>query len=242
MHEETAYGPTGQKDEKGQEIFVYRKKLEELTPAMVEKIVDPVVQELVKARLQAYGFEKSEKFPKEVWKEPLYMRTTKSNKKVPIKKVRIRAVFNNMILLKDKSGKTYRAVCPGKNHHVEIFEYTDKKGRVRRGCEIVTMFEAVRRNRDGEPVIKRDHGPGQKFICSLAKNEMFMLELDDGSRVLHRVQKITQCGQVTLRPHTYAGKVSDSDQPPLIQRKSIGTLKGSKVTVDPLGRICWAND
>ena len=72
-----------------------------------------------------------------------------------------------------------------------------------------------------------------------------MLELDDGSSELHRVQKITQSGSnitIILRPHTYAGKVSDSDKPPIIQRKSPNTLKGHKVTVDMLGRIHMAND
>ncbi|MHC4194271.1 MAG: hypothetical protein ACYSP9_08900, partial [Planctomycetota bacterium] len=64
---------------------------------------------------------------------------------------------------------------------------------------------------------------------------------DDGSKVLHRVQKLTQSGTIVLRPHTYAGKLSDYDKPPLIQRRSPNTLKGHKVTVDPLGRIWPAN-
>jgi len=248
LHEETNYGPTGLKDEKGQDIYVYRKPLDALTIPMVEKIVDETVRDVVKNRLREKGIEPDSgerKIPKEVWKEPLYMKTTKSNKKVPIKKVRIQDVFNRMILLNDKDGKTYRAVAPGSNHHIEIFEYTDGKRTGSRGGEVVTMFEAVRRKKDGEPIVKRDYGDGKRFVCSLSINEMFMLDIGDGNMELHRVQKISQSGNnkiIVFRPHTYAGVLKDSDKPPLIQRRAPNTLKGHKVTVDMLGRVHLAND
>jgi hypothetical protein len=107
------------------------------------------------------------------------------------------------------------------------------------------MFEAVQWSQKGRPVVQRDHGPGKKFVCSLSINEMFMLEMDDGTNLLHRVQKITQSGKnisIILRPHTYAGIVKDTDKPPRIQRKSPNTLRGHKVTVDMLGTVNIAND
>jgi CRISPR-associated endonuclease Csn1 len=247
LHEETAYGPTGRTDAKGQEYFVYRKALEDLTVTMVGKIVDPVVRDIVKERLRQQNIEPdagNRKIPKEVWSEPLYMRQTKSDKKVRIKKVRIQDVRNpkNMVPLSGKDGNPYCAVDPGNNHHIEIFECIDTKGRTKQDAVVVTMLEAVRRSRMAEPVIQRNHGPDRRFLCSLAINEMFMLKLDDGTEVLHRVQKIDQNKRVILRPHTHGGKLSDSDSPPLIQRKSASTLVGYKVTVDPLGRIWPAND
>jgi len=242
LHEETNYGLTGLKDDKGQDIYVYRKPLDALTPPMVGKIVDPVVRSIIQARLDEFGIRPGGKgtIPKEVWKEPVYMKS-RSGVKVPIKKVRIRDVFNNMIILKDKEGKPYRAVAPGNNHHIEIFEYTDKKGNIKRDGIVVSMFEAVHRSRAGKPVVCRDYGDGRKFVCSLAKNEMFMLEVD-GEYILHRVQKIIQDGRIVLRPHTFAGQVSDSDNPPFVQRKNYNTLQGYKVFVDPLGRIFPAKD
>jgi len=240
LHEETAYGPTGQKDEKGQDIFVYRKKLEDLTIPMVAKIVDKIVRGIVENRLVEKGVDlnKGGKIPKEVWGDPLYMKQTKSKKKVPIKKVRIRDVFNNMIILKDKSGKTYRAVASGNNHHIEIFECRDKKGQTKRDGKVVTMLKAVQRSQKGEPIIQRDHGQGTKFICSLSINEMFMLESDDSLTNLYRVQKISQNGQVFLRPHTYAGDLKKQKSVSKLPNK----LKGHKVTVDMLGRVHLAND
>ena len=51
---------------------------------------------------------------------------------------------------------------------------------------------------------------------SLSIDGMFLLRMSDGSASLHRVQKLSE-GSIILRPHTYAGKVSDYDKPPLIQ-------------------------
>ncbi|HUW19877.1 MAG TPA: type II CRISPR RNA-guided endonuclease Cas9 [Sedimentisphaerales bacterium] len=241
LHEETSYGSTDKKDEKGQELFVYRKKLEDLTLPMVDKIVDPVVREIVKGRLAEKGVDvdgRDRKIPKEVWKEPLYMKNTRSSRRVRIKKVRVADVFSNMIPMSDKAGQPYRYVAPGSNHHIEIFEFTDEKGRVRRDGKVVTMFEAVRRSQRGEPVVGREHGAGRKFICSLGINEMFMVELDKGLTELHRVQKISGNKQIFLRHHTFGG---DLQKEKGISRYP-NSLKGHKVTVDPLGRVLPAND
>jgi CRISPR-associated endonuclease Csn1 len=201
-----------------------------------------VVKAIIQVRLEEFGIRPEGKgaIPKEVWKEPVYMKSNNGTK-VPIKKVRLRDVFNNMIMIKDKDGKPYRAVAPGNNHHIEIFEYADKKGNVKRDGIVVSMFEAVQRSRAGKPVICRDYGDGKKFICSLAKNEMFMLEVD-GDPVSHRVQKIDANKNIVLRPHTFAGKLEDSHQAPLVQRKKPNTLRGYKVTVDPLGQVFPAKD
>ncbi len=245
LHEETNYGPTGKKDENGHDIYVYRKPLDALTVPMLEKIVDGIVRETVRNRLIQKGISLDlgdRKIPKEVWKEPLYMRTTKSDKKVPIKSVRIHDVKTNVIGLKDNTGKVYRVVEPGSNHHIEIFQYRDEKGGPKRDGKVIPMFDAVQRSQKGQPIVCRDYGDGGKFICSLAINEMFMPELEDGIKILHRVQKIDKNNRIILRPHTYSGKVSDYDRPPLIQRKSASTLRGYKVTVDPIGRIWPAND
>lgn len=244
LHEETSYGPTGLKDEKGQDIFVYRKALESLTPPMAEKIVDPVVRDLVVKRLEKFGYASGSKgrISKEVWKEPLHMKTKTGKPGPRIKTVRIRDVFNHMIPIKDQTGKPYRYVASGNNHHIEIFEFCDLSGGTKRKGRVISLYEAVQRSRNGEPIIRKEYGDQGKFICSLAKNEMYMLETEDGQYVLHRVQKIDQNGGIVLRPHTFAGPLDDKDKPPLIQRKGPNTLRGYKVTVDPIGRLFPAKD
>jgi CRISPR-associated endonuclease Csn1 len=240
LHEETSYGITGQTDEKGQDVFVYRKKLEDLTGPMVGKIVDPVVRQIVKDRLLENGIDpgKVKKIPKEVWNKPLYMKNIKGDKKVPIKKVRVRDVFKNMILLKDKEGRPYRAVAPGSNHHLEIFEYKDEKGNIKRDAKVVTMFEAAQRNKRGENVVQRDHGADKKFVCSLSTNEMVMMKDKKGEMDLYRVQKMDKNKMVRFRHH----KAATIEKREEYIDKTAYLFDGHKVTVDPLGRIHRAND
>ncbi|OQB44671.1 MAG: CRISPR-associated endonuclease Cas9 [bacterium ADurb.Bin157] len=240
LHEETAYGPTNRKDEKGQNVFVYRKRLEDLTIPMVGKIVDHDVRDIVLNRLKEKGIDTNNgdrSISKEVWKETVYMKNTKSDKKVPIKKVRIEDVGNNLIPISDKNKKIYRYVAPGNNHHIEIFEYIDGKRRKKRDGKVITMFDAVQRSRNGEPVVCRDYKDGKKFICSLAINEMYLIETEDKSE-LYRVQKISSNKQIFLRHHTFGGDLSKSKGISKVPE----TLKGRKVTIDFLGRLYPAND
>jgi len=241
LHEETNYGSTGLKDEAGQNIYVYRKKLEELTIPMIDAIADNIVRGIVQDRLREKGIGPggtNRKIPKEVWKEPLYMRRTKSDKLVQIKKVRIRDVMTNAIPLCDKTDRPYRAVKPGSNHHIEIFEYVDERGRTRREGRVITMFEAVQRSLRGEPVVRRNYGDGKRFLWSAAINETFMLRLGSGPEELFRVQKISANQQIFFRHHTFSGDLQESKG---ISRMP-NTLVGRKVSVDPLGRIWPAKD
>jgi CRISPR-associated endonuclease Csn1 len=241
LHEETNYGLTGLKDKKGQDIFVYRKKLEDLTNQMIIKIVDPVVREIVIGRLAEYGIDlaKDKKIPpKDVWSKPLYMKNTRSDKKVPIKKVRIRKVLSNAEGIRNQEGKVYRYVNPGRNHHVEIWEYTEGKKEGKRDAEVVSMFEAVRRSQSGKPVVQRNHGPGTRFVCSLAINDMVMMKNKTGEMDLYRVQKMDANKMVRFRHHT----ASTIDRKETYIDKTAHLFEGHKVTVDPLGRVWRAND
>lgn len=236
LHEETNYGATSKEG-----LYVFRKELKALTLAMVKNIVDDVVRDIVKRRLQENGIDPTRskrEIPADVWKEPLYMRTTESDKKVLIKKVRVYNVAGNVIPMKDRSGHPYRYVEPGSNHHIEIFEYRDGKGRVKRDGKVITMFEAIRRSQRARPVVCTDYGDGGKFICSLAINDMFMMETRSGSKELYRLQKISSNKQIFFRHHTFGGELQ--------KRKGISkypnSLKGYKVTVDPIGRVWPAND
>ena len=106
---------------------------------------------------------------------------------MPIRKVR---VWKESYTLKKIRGNIW--VEPGSNHHIEIYEHTDGKKKGKRDGEVVTMFEAVRRKKDGEPVVNTEHGPYKKFVCSLSINEMFMLESDNREYDLCRIQKMSQ--------------------------------------------------
>lgn len=226
LHEETHYW----KEENGSHAgkFITRKHLDgKFTKNFAEHICDETVKKLVFERLAEHDYE-----PKKAFAEPIYLKN-KAGDPVPIRKVRIWKESKTMEKIR---GNIW--VEPGSNHHIEIFEYTDQKGKLKRDGEVVTMFKAVRKNRNGEPVVKRDRGQDEKSVCSLSINEMFMLEHDDGEFELCRIQKISQNKVIVLRPHTYAGDLKK--QKPI--NKTPNSLKGYKVAVDPLGRIHPAND
>ena len=252
LHEETLYGKTERQDEKGKTLYAVRKPLESLQPAMVAKIADKTVRDIVKERLRFLGVDPEQKkftIPKNAFKDnPLYMKSVKG-KQIPIKKVRIHQPFNNMVLLPSRN-KT--GVEPGKNHHIIIYRYQDTKGNTRQGGEICTLIEAVRRLKKGEPVVRRDLGEGKEFICSLAINELVLLDVEENqidwqnpdhlalSPRLYRVQKISS--SITFRHHL-TSVLQDEDKKEIgRQIKTPNSFKGIKITIDRLGRIRKAND
>lgn len=233
LHKETNYWKETNGLHAGE--YITRKELNgKFSSDWAEKICDKTIKILVKERLA-----QNENDPKKAFNEPLYLPNEKG-KQTPIKKVRVWQSSSNMIQLRPNIW-----VEPGANHHVEIFKIKDKKGNVKQDGILVTTFEAYNRKLYGQAIIQKDQESDKKFIMSLSQNEMILLKLDDGSKVLHRTQKMSQSkGNIGIifRPHTYGGKLSDYDKQPLIQRRSPSTLIGQKVTVDPLGRIRWAND
>lgn len=236
LHEETAYGPTESTklvDGKGYGIFVYRKPLGSLTRNMINKIVDTEVKKIVQDRIDRVGGDLKKAFA-----EPLYMKAKNEKKGPQIKKVRIRDVFNHLIPIKDSTGKPYRYVASGNNHHMEIYEYTDKKGNIKRDGVVVSLYEAVQRSRAGKSVVCREHGNGKKFICSLAINELVLLPDEDGQKDLYRVQKMNVNKQIYFRHHTAATIDNDTT----LIRKQAGQFFGQKVTLDPIGRKFPAKD
>jgi len=236
LHKETNYGATDKED-----LYVFRKNLEDLTLPMVKDIVDPVVREIVKNRLEKKGVDlngKDRKPPKEVWKESLYMRTTKSKKQVPIRKVRVYSVAKKVIPMKDRSGQPYRYVEPGSNHHIEIFEFTNPEKKEQRDSKVVTMFDAVQRSVGGQPVVQKNHGEDTRFICSLAINDLVMMKNKRGEMDLYRVQKMDANKMVRFRHHT----ASTIERKETYIDKTAHLFEGHKVTVDPLGRVWPAND
>lgn len=242
LHEDTFYGKT---NEPG--VFVVRKPLEALTPAMVGDIRDPVIRQIVASRLREHGIDVGRKkrgkpadgeepagrgIPKEVWKEPLVMPSG-----VVIKKVRI--------LKRDETIRPLRAggaefVKPGAVHHVCLFEWQENGKRVR-DAVFVSMLEAIQRVKRREPLIQHAHPnkEGVTFLLSLSNGEMVLLD-DPAPQCLYRFETAASTSkQMWFRLHNVAGRSSDKAG---VVSKKPGTFRGIKVTVDMLGRIRSARD
>ncbi len=250
LHEETNYGPTEKKNQ-----FVYRKPLESLTPAMVEKIRDPCIRELVRERLQECGGNTKRAFAKD---NPLFM-PNKEGLAIPIKKVRILTEATGMVPMCDASGKPYRYVSPGSNHHISIFEY-EVKGKKKREGIVTTMLDAAiiaaengkrRRLRQADlPIIQKFHPtrPDAKFVLSLSKNDMVLLSINGGKEELCRLQKFSVVQtKGRSQPNIYfriqyASKIDSDETLRHVQSLDPEMIQIRKVMVDPLGRIQPCND
>lgn len=227
LHEDTVYGSTQTSGE-----FVYRKPLNSLTSGMVDAIRDPVIRGIVVERLRAYGIEpgSDKRIPAEAWREPLRMPSG-----TPIRKVRL--VRRDLTIQPMRGGTA--CVKPGSLHHLCIFEFPED-GKVRRDAVFVSMLEAIGRLKRREPIVQRRHPsrPDARFVMSLSRGEMALATFrGKACLACFRTAASTQ-GQIYFVAHTDARTSGETRR--LAAKAS--TLEARKVTVDPLGRIRWAND
>jgi len=217
-----------------------RKPLESLTTQEVGNIVDERIRHIVQEKLAQIGGTPDKAF-KDKSDHP-YLKA-KDGRIIPIHKVRIRKSDKPMAVGK---GSKRRYVNPGANHHMEIVAVLDKDGNEKKWeGHIVSNFEAVRRRRAGEPIIRRDHGEGKRFKFSLAGGEHVEMEHEPDKRQLYRVVVISG-SQIEFRLHSDARPATILKKIPAGRvRRSVGKLREAnarKVTVDPLGNLLPAND
>lgn len=239
LHEETYYSKPYE-GEDGKTYVHVRKAIDALSGNEVEAIVDPTVRERVKLRLEELG----EKEPKNAFKDPLqhpYLET-RDGRKVYIHRVRIRKVMTPFAVGEAPHRRRY--VVAKENHHMEIFETTNKRGEVKWEDRIIDQFEAVRRLRRSEPVVRRDYGDGKRFVMSLAVGDTVMLETGNSGPSLHIIRSLSKglIEYVTLNDARKKEEIKKEKQwranPPNTFRK----WNCRKVVVTPLGEIRWAND
>jgi CRISPR-associated endonuclease Csn1 len=239
LHEETIYGAVSEKDVRGEKIatkgkFVFRKPVEELTLAMVEEIRDPEIKRIVLERLERFKISRGKKaagsIPREVWAEPLQMKSG-----VVIRKVRIYRRDDTI-----RSISAHANVKPGSTHHLCIFEWTER-GESKREAVFVTMLEASRRIRDRQTVISRVHPvrADAKFVMSLSAGEAVLSPKGDSQLMVFNTAASTQ-GQIYFHLHT-DGRAAAERRKYVVTANSMSRA-ARKVTVDPLGRVRWAND
>jgi len=239
LHKETIYGPVREKTVRGELVqrdgeFVVRKPLESLTLAMIEDIRDTAIRDLVVRRLKdrhiEFGRGSKGSIGKDVWQPQLAMPSG-----IPVKKVRI--IKRDDTIQSIRGGTAY--VKPGSIHHLCIFEWAEK-GKRKRDAIFVTRLEAINRIKRKEPIIQRIHPqrPDARFVMSLSPGEMVLAKFKDKEILATLVTSVSTEKKMRFVAHTDARKSTDVNP----FRASIGTFSGKKVTVDPLGRIRWAND
>jgi CRISPR-associated endonuclease Csn1 len=233
LHEDTLYGKTQSAGE-----WVARKPVESLSANEIERIRDLAVRNIIIERLRQHGIEfgRGKKPDAKKWKESLSNVFMPSG--VPIYKVRV--VKPELTIQPVRAGRPDEAfVKPGSLHHICLFEWSDGK-KQKRDAVFVSMLEAANRIKARQSVVSRSHPtqPQARFVMSLSRGEYVLADCDGTERLLaFRTAASTQ-GQLYFVEHIDARK---SDEARKFVFKA-STLKARKVTVDPLGRIRWAND
>jgi CRISPR-associated endonuclease Csn1 len=225
FHQDTAYG----KRKDG--TLAYRKSVEELNLVECEKKVrDPIVKQILIEQISKHNGNL-----KKALAEPIFHKDGKTL----IKKVRLESFREDHSLLSvSQNGKAYKYHLLGNNHHIEIFE--DKTGKW--NGRIISTFEAVKRTRiEKKNVCSKIH-EDQKFVMSLASNQMLKISTSDKVEY-YRVQKISSSsgGRIVLK-QDYSADIKDTST---TIDKTINALKKldfMKISVDPLGRVHSRND
>lgn len=142
-----------------EEVYTIRK---EISPDLkIEKVIDPHIREILKARLKEYDNDPKKAFVN-LDDNPIWLNREKG---ISVKRVTIKGVSNAVALhdkhdnqgrlVLDRNGKKQPAdyVSPSNNHHVAI--YRDAEGNLQE--YVVSFFEATMRANQGIPVIDRDY-------------------------------------------------------------------------------------
>jgi CRISPR-associated endonuclease Csn1 len=238
LHKDTNYAK--KRDQKtGEEFYSVRKELKDVTK--VEKIVDDKIKKIVKKKIEELGggtpgtlFKNSKNHPK---------LETKNGDFIDIHKVRVKEAVSPLEI---SDGNKKKFVTTKNNHHMEIFEYKDKKGKVKWNGDIIPLFEAVQRKNNKQQIIKKDHGPDKKFLFSLAFGEIIEID-NNGKRELFRIRTISNegSGRFAIVKITDSRKQNDIKRAKKWRRPFVDALRElntKKVTIDPLGNVRDAND
>lgn len=231
LHNDTAYGLTGETSANGLPIVVHRVPLASLKPADIadpDRLPDPVLRQ---ALAEATEGKSGKEF------EAAIARFRKAHPQFAgIRRVRVREPLS-VIPIRDARGRIYKAYKGDSNARFDVWRLPDGKWV----SDIVSMFDA----HQPDQADRRPH-PAAKKMLSLRQNDMLAIERDGGPREVVRVVKFSSIGTIALAHDNEAGALkardaaSNDDDPFKYVLKTAGGLKKIKarqIRIDPLGRI-----
>jgi CRISPR-associated endonuclease Csn1 len=228
LHNETAYGLTGEKDEKGNDLVVHRIPLSALKKtADIDNVRDPDLRAALHEwtfGLDGKDFEaRLRQFPE---LGPLHFRN--------IRRLRVVEPLS-VIPIRDRNGRAYKGYKGDSNFRYDVWEMKDGKWL----AEVVSMFDA---HQPGWVSKIRKENPTARKVLSLHRDDMLAIE-PDGKMELVRVVKFSE-KQLALAPPHEAGalkaRAADKDDPFNYFYPSPNTLKSwqaRQVRVDELGHV-----
>lgn len=238
LHKDTIYGHLGDG------VCTQRVKVEDLGPKDLtpERIPDPGVLAGIIGKLKKLG----ETDPAKAFKERNNLPRVLDAKGKPGKLIRHVRLRIKSSAFPVGSGEQTRYVQTDSIHHVEIVSRLNEKGE-ETAWEgyVVPMLEAYKRKRRREPLVKRDHGPGTKFIFSMAGGDVFEMEYEQGKRECFIIRTTANSGQFWFVRLAEARKITDIKKAEQWFSKTYATmceLNPKKVWFTRLGEMRYAHD
>lgn len=233
LHNDTAYGFTGETDAKGNELVVRRvglshfKNVEDFGQIRGNEHGHSELRDRLMAAtrgLEGKAFEAA------------VQRFVETDKKFKgIRRVRIVEALK-VIPVRDGAGRPYKGYKGDSNHRFDVWQLLDGNWRT----EVVSTFDAHRP--DWISQVRTQH-PTAKKVLSLQQGDCIMLEID-GVKRLVRVVKFRETGRVTLCDLHEAGslKARDADRLDPFKYIELGASglkrdKARQVRIDEIGRV-----
>lgn len=224
LHEDSSYGIVKHPEKEGGATLVYRKGLAGLNPNEVERIRDKTLRDDVKQATEHVRADKKE-FAKAL---------AEYSDKHGIRHVRLTKVEEGYICVKDENGEAYKAVIPGENAYVELYETPDGKWQ----GEGVSVFNA---NQNEFKPKWQAANPDARLVMRVHKGDL--LKLNNG--VVYKVYQLRPSASLfVLGAHNESGSLQkrhdDGEDPFRWVMNNYGWLKANgarKVTVDYLGHV-----
>jgi CRISPR-associated endonuclease Csn1 len=231
LHKDTFYGAP-RVDQDGNTFVTVRKALQDLTPPEADRILDPTIRNLVVTDLDRLGLPPNRAFVDE---NNLPVIVSHDGSRTRVRRVRIRARLTAPVNVDSTHAPRY--VNLGNNHHMAMYETTDDDGSTKWEAEVVSLYEAYRRRRSGEPVVNRASSEKRLFLFSLSGGEIIELTRD-GILDLFVVRTVAQSTQIRFVPIRDARTLNDIGKKNLTALpETLRRWKCRKMVVTPLGEV-----
>lgn len=229
MHNDTAYGITGQEDSKGQMMMVTRKPLDSLAPADLQNIVDTNIRDHL-------IFETEGLSGKEFTKALLI---AGENMRPPVRRIRIMTPMSKSSYVTIRHGdqkQHLKAYKTDGNYCYDIF--TDDKGRWT--GEVISTYSAYERSKEKPDWWRQNTGGnGQPLIMRIRKGDMLEIDSPEGGRRCVVVYKFS-AGKVNMVDHYEANASARIRAKELagyqMSPSSLQKANAVRVTVSPSGK------
>lgn len=229
LHNDTAYGLTGERDAKGNELVVRRVPLLSLdNDAKLAAVRDEHLRaELTRWIGDAAGKAREERLRAFARDHVVYR---------GVRRVRVLEGLKT-IKIADAAGRPYKGYKGDANWRYDVWRLPDGSWK----ADVITLFEAHTPGFDPEP--RRPH-PAAKRVLKLFGNDLLALDHPQHGECVCRVVKFGANGQIVLARHTEAGSLKARDTDPGDPFKYWGPMAGGlkkararQIRIDELGKV-----